>query len=392
MSVINRMLQDLESRRGTVTSQDSLARQIRAVPNRRSTAVWVALLIGVLALIAASLWFAWPRSRVVSAQPNMIVVKRSNPNVVKVVPEKAATTVPPQAEATTVFAAPSDATPIMFSFALKPSLSLGLPGVGVRVAENAPPIVTHTPPKANVIVAAPLPPTAIPPTQTQMATSTPTPTPTATPTPTPVSLPEIRPTPIAPPAVKETTAKQRADNAYAAALTLIQEERGTEAVEQLNTVLQQDPGNSAARQTLAGLLISAKRYDEAQRQLQEGLKIDPAQSSQAMLLARLQVEQGNVAAALATLQRSLPAGAERADYQGFIAALLQREGRHREAIAHYQRALRKVPGSGVWLTGMGISLQAENRVAEAKEAFERARATNSLDAELKAFVDQQLQR
>ena len=379
MSVINRMLQDLESRRGSATSEDGLARQIRAVPNRRATSVWVALGIGVLVLTAALLWLAWPRTRVESVLPSMVVVKRPSPNGMKVAPEKPATTVPRQAEATTVFTAPSDATPIMLSFALKPSLSLGLPGVEVPVVANAMPAVTRTP-KANITVAAPSPPTVIPP------------APTPVPVPLPVPSAEIRPTPVAPTAVKETTAKQRADNAYAAALTMIQEERNAEAAEQLNTVLQQDPGNSAARQTLAGLLIGAKRYDEAQRQLQEGLKIDPAQSSQAMLLARLQVEQGNVASALATLQRSLPAGAGRADYQGFIAALLQREGRHHDAIDHYQRALRKVPASGVWLTGMGISLQAENRVAEAKEAFERARATNSLDPELKAFVDQQLQR
>jgi MSHA biogenesis protein MshN len=125
--------------------------------------------------------------------------------------------------------------------------------------------------------------------------------------------------------------------------------------------------------------------------LQDGLKIDPTQSRQAMLLARLQVEQGNVSAGLATLQRSLPAGADRADYQGFMAALLQREGRNREAIEHYQRALRKAPNSGAWLTGLGISLQSENRLAEARDAFERARASNSLDPELKTFVDQQLQ-
>jgi len=88
----------------------------------------------------------------------------------------------------------------------------------------------------------------------------------------------------------------------------------------------------------------------------------------------------------------LPYAAELPDYQAFLAALLQREGRNKEAIEHYLLALRKVPGSGVWLMGLGISLQAENRQTEAQEAFLRAKASNTLSPDLLAFVEQQLKQ
>jgi MSHA biogenesis protein MshN len=42
--------------------------------------------------------------------------------------------------------------------------------------------------------------------------------------------------------------------------------------------------------------------------------------------------------------------------------------------------------------GLGISLQAENRLAEAQEAFNRAKASHTLSPELQAFVDQQLKQ
>ena len=42
--------------------------------------------------------------------------------------------------------------------------------------------------------------------------------------------------------------------------------------------------------------------------------------------------------------------------------------------------------------GLGISLQAENRTADAHEAFARAKATNTLTPELQAFVEQKLQQ
>lgn len=370
MSVINRMLQDLESRRDSV-GPEGLARQIRAVPNRSHTTRWLLLLAGFVMVTAGLLW-GWLHSRVEPSRASKPTRVRPRPDIVTTAPKVLATTLPAPVIASVVIPTPLAEPPTVPVFGLKPSLSLGLPGVPVPlVANNAPVSVRSS--KANVIVASQSPPVAAP---------------VAAPV---ASIPELRPTPVQPAPVKEITAKQRADNAYAAALTLIQEERTVEAAEQLGAVLQQDPGNSAARQTLSGLLIAAKRYDEAQRLLQDGLKIDPTQSRQAMLLARLQVEQGNVSAGLATLQRSLPAGADRADYQGFMAALLQREGRNREAIEHYQRALRKAPNSGAWLTGLGISLQSENRLAEARDAFERARASNSLDPELKTFVDQQLQ-
>jgi MSHA biogenesis protein MshN len=40
--------------------------------------------------------------------------------------------------------------------------------------------------------------------------------------------------------------------------------------------------------------------------------------------------------------------------------------------------------------GLGISLEAEGRPAEAREAFQRARATGALSVELDRFVEQKL--
>ena len=118
--------------------------------------------------------------------------------------------------------------------------------------------------------------------------------------------------------------------------------------------------------------------------------LDPRQANMAMLLARLQLEHGGNA--LETLQRSLPYAESNADFRALMAGVLQRANRHQDAAEHYQAALRLQPANGVWWMGMGISLQADKRNAEAKAAFQRARDSGNLSAELQGFVERRLQQ
>jgi MSHA biogenesis protein MshN len=187
----------------------------------------------------------------------------------------------------------------------------------------------------------------------------------------------------------QEVAPQRAEGEYRHALSALQDGRMTEALAALEQALKLDPAHDAARQTLVGLLIEAKRTDDAIRHLQTGLALDPRQPSLAMLLARLQIERGG--SGIDTLTRTLPYAGNNADYHAFLAGALQREQRHREAAEQYQAALRGAPANGVWWMGLGMSLQAEKRNAEALEAFQRARASGTLSADLQAFVERRLQ-
>jgi MSHA biogenesis protein MshN len=192
--------------------------------------------------------------------------------------------------------------------------------------------------------------------------------------------------------IKELSPQQRADEEYRRATVLLDQGKSSESIAVLEKALQLDPQHSVARQTLASLLLEGKRHDEAIRALQAGLNLDKSHSGLAMMLARLQVDKGGLRPAIETLQGTLPYAIDRADYQAFLAALLQREGRHKEAAEHYLIALRKSPQNGLWWMGIAISLQGDNRLAEARDAFGRAKAANNLSPELLAFVEQKLQQ
>ena len=421
MSVINRMLQDLEQRK-LDDPDDGFDAQIRSVPTRErhQSGWWAVVLLGGAMVVVGSLWLLrTPTNNSSEAlrTPVPTLAMRPAPARAPVTDGGATVAVginrvpptPPVLAATppTTFASVGQnqlaipSTPEqLLSFQLKPTLTLDPAHLGASTAPvRAAPATSLRSAEKTATAAAPalsaenttLPARGqAPATQVKAVATASTQSSEATLASSNGAVPnaDARPTPTAR-AVKEITPRQRAENDYARALTLIADERPLEAIDVLNGVVQQEPGNFAARQSLVGLLMSAKRFSEAERALQDGLRLDRSQLPLAMLLARLQVEQGDTAAALKTLQMSAAAGADQAEYHGFLAALLQREGRHREAIEQYQQALRRVANSGIWLTGLGISLQAENRQTEAQEAFARAQASKSLSPELRAFVEQQ---
>jgi MSHA biogenesis protein MshN len=189
---------------------------------------------------------------------------------------------------------------------------------------------------------------------------------------------------------RDMTGAQKAESEYRRAMLGLQEGRVAEAIAALEQALKLEPRHDAARQTLVGLLVEAKRPDEAIRLLQNGLTLEPRQPGMAMLLARLQIERGGNG--IDTLMRSLPYAGGNGDYHAFLAGALQRQARHRESAEQYRAALQAVPQQGVWWMGLGISLQADKRDGEAQSAFQRARDSGTLNADLQAFVDRRLQQ
>lgn len=188
--------------------------------------------------------------------------------------------------------------------------------------------------------------------------------------------------------VREQTPRQRAEAEYARGAAALHQGLAQEARAAFEAALQADPSLHAARQALVGVLLDARQQAEAAKLLQEGLQLSPAQSGFAMMLARLQLERGDLDAGVRTLAAGLDHASANADYLAFYAGLLQRQQKHAEAVGLFDRALRLRPNSGVWLLGMGMSLESLGRGDEAQEAFRRARASGNLPPDLQTYADQ----
>ena len=350
MSLINKMLQDLDAR-GTPDGRGDAA-GIRSVPERERGVPRALVFGGAAGLTAAAIALGlvyWKRPPV----PPVLVSVANTP-----LPVAAQLAVPVSVPAPVAAPAPAPAPVATAPVAPEPVLQAG---------ETVAPAKVHAA-EMRRITQQPARPAVAP----------------VVKTPAPAASERIL-------GGKQITPQQRVENEYRRALAQLQDGRVSDAMLALQQTLQLDPRHQGARETLVRLLLEAQRPDDAARQLQLSLALDPKQPAQAMMLARLQLDKANGgAAALDTLMRSLPYAADNGEYHAFLAGVLQREQRYREAAEHYQLALQAAPDNSVWWMGLGIALQADNHPAQARQAFERARGLQTLSPQLQAFVERKL--
>jgi MSHA biogenesis protein MshN len=394
MSLINRMLQDLEARRAAEQEQ-TLLRDVRPLPVRRESSWLRPVATGALLLVLLGGGFVlWQQSqdRAVSVPP------AEPPKPVAVTPP---VPLPPSA--------PIQAAPA-------PAEVVATPAAATAAAPSSPPLepAAQTP---VAVSAAPQPSPAIPPPapigEAQKAV------PAAAEPAKPAAKSEVRgqekddglkvatslapasPKPVKaeppPPAVIEkkvrnVSPRERAESDYRRAQALLGQGRANDALAGFAAALQADPTHVGARVDLVSLLIELQRLPDAQALLEEGLGLSPGQTQLTMRLARIQAERGELRAAAQTLQKAAAASAGHAEFRAFHAAVLQRLTLHKEAITEYQAAVQLAPQAGVWWMGLGISLEAEGRHAEARQAYLKARASGVLSAELDRFVEQKLRQ
>ena len=356
MSLINQMLKDLDQRNATAEGVQPLSGDVRSVmaPRRMSLLLPLALAVA-LAAAGALTWFKFVKP---SLKPEIVA------------PQALAASTPAAAS----FPAASQPMPVVAAAAsipLRLDNSMSTP-VSPAPAKNVGSVSAEEEVVGkNKATAAEEPRAAEVPTREKLA-------------------PKPRDAQAA--AMKVLSPQQRSDNYYRQAVAVMQQGRATEAKEDLRKSLSENPLNHVARQLLVGLLVEDSHQDEAITLLKDGLKLAPDQARYALVLARLQVETGDRQAGMATLESGLPQAGNDAEYHAFLAALLQREERHDAAVEHYLVALKGDPAMPNWLVGIGISLQALGKTADAAEAYARAQESGMLTSDLQQFVDQRLKQ
>ncbi len=185
------------------------------------------------------------------------------------------------------------------------------------------------------------------------------------------------------------TSAQITENTYRRSENLLAQGHPGRARDVLRSALLADPENVSARELLAALLLEQGRQSDAARVLAQGLVLLPQQAGFIYLLARIDAARGATTEAVTLLSRGLPGAGSDANYLALLATLEQRAGKNDEAISLFRRALALRPLDGAWWIGLGISLEAEKQWSSAQQAYSRATLTR-LDPVLQRYAAERL--
>jgi MSHA biogenesis protein MshN len=384
MSVINRMLQELDRRSAIPAAGPSAASAVRPVHGTSGHEwFWRTIAVLMIAAVAWTGWVAyqimWPRDELVTP----LAFKAAEDARVRTgqmkaaqKPKPAAPVVPP------VVAAPPSAPEATPPAATAPVASAATQPVEAPPAAKEP-AAPAPPPKAPAPVAkAPEPVKA--PAQPRLPASTLH----------ALDLPPAKVLALQPRKVerrdRQSGPEELAEREFRRAVDLLKRGRGPEAEAGFAAALAQDPGHRAARQALVALALERGNLEAGRRLLEEGLARDAAQPEFAMTLARIYAERQDYPHAIAVLDASLGAAGASSDYHLLHGAVLQRAGDHARAAGAYRAVLdTQAANAQAWI-GLGISLEALKRRPEAAEAFRRALVAGPVNADLKVFAEQRL--
>lgn len=379
MSLLNKMLHDLEQRRAE-GSAPVVHREIRPLPGVEGGITWVKFgVIGTVILIAAA--FGW--RVIINPSPSPVVVPAAMVATAPVLDIN----LPPLSVAppTTALAAEAPPVPIARPKALEPEI----PVESLRMSDRL-----SLPASNRSVVSATS--SAVKATEAELSSPGNLSTVGVT---APQKLVAL-PAPDAPDRIPGEVsiekrelardARDQAERLYRAGVAQLGQGREQEALATFRAALREYPEHLAARQQIIKMLVDRRSFDLARSELEEGLRRQPRQTAWAMLLARILVDQGKPSGALDLLQRHEIHASGSAEYFGAMAAVLQKLSRYTEAEEKYLRATQLDAANGRWWIGLGMVREAHGKTADARDAYRAAIGTNGLAGELRAFAEDKL--
>lgn len=360
MSLINRMLSDLEERRGgNLRNVDQAIDGLRAAPpaqrprKKRIPPATLAtgLVITALLALCGYLFFSRPPATGVAQTP--MSAPAAAPQITPPVTVPAQPGAGPAPAASPAPASTAPAQPVVIT---------DVPSAA-PVAE--PPAQTPPPPPAETMAATPDTGDAVWP--------EPAPEPVVAPAPAPRQ-----------PMLGKASTEEREE-------PLVETQRpasstGAKPVTDSSfRIAEAAPASTADR---AVALLESGDTAGAEALLREGLAGAPGDAAMAQVLGHILLAQNDARGAVSVLRPAAPALDADPDYHALLAAAEQRSGDHESAARRYRELLTGRPGNGAWLVGLGISLQALGDAGGAADTFLQALADPSLPAPLHDFAMQ----
>lgn len=150
------------------------------------------------------------------------------------------------------------------------------------------------------------------------------------------------------------------------------------------------PERHDLRKRLAVLQYSSEQVPQAENTLRQGIEQDPQRPDFRLMLARLYYQQKRLGQAYGVLQPLSPAVEGHSEYLAFKASMAQQLEYHDDAGAIYSILTMYQPGQAKWWLGLAISMDKQGRFDAARVAYERTAELQQLSVTVDSFVKQRI--
>ncbi|MCS6135583.1 tetratricopeptide repeat protein [Shewanella baltica] len=186
------------------------------------------------------------------------------------------------------------------------------------------------------------------------------------------------------------TPKQLAKKRFTLASEAERDGKLKDAISYYEQTLGFDPSMHEARKQLAALHYGQGQLAKASEVLQQGMLLFPQQLDFALLLARVQQAAGQADLALATLANipdTHPLARQKWMAQSDLA---QKLGQFSVSEQAYRQLLQKEPQQAKWWMGLAYALDSQQQFPQARQAYRTALGHRGLSAQASAFIEQRL--
>lgn len=164
-----------------------------------------------------------------------------------------------------------------------------------------------------------------------------------------------------------------------------------EAAHYLNQLVTLEPTNLPARKKLAALLFAQNQHKSAESVLLEGLDIHSGSAEMRLMLARLYTQNKQINKAHDLLNAFSANALVEPDYVAFRASLADQLSRYASAKSDYLALSQAYPDNSKWWLGLAVTQERLGESNGAMLAYQKANGLNQLSTEVASFVQQRLQ-
>lgn len=363
MSVINKMLQDLDKRQQGHSLSNVTAQQVQYLGRPNSPRTW--WLISLLALLLGGL--------------AVYALQRSERQDTAIAADTPATE---SSHATQS----SHATESNHQLESSPQTSAPIEAITTNTASTAP--------AANDVQATATQATAAQATATKVIDAKPIEAQVTEAQVTDVLVEDVQPKASGQMAVKEVklSPSQLAQKQLALASDAEKQGQLPKAMDHYAKALKLDSSQHGARKQLAALYYGQHELSKAADVLSQGRLLYPQEFEFALLLARVQHAMGDTTAALASLKHIPDSHALARQKWLAQTDLAQQQGQFTLVEQAYRQLLQQEPQQAKWWMGLAYALDSQKQFAEASQAYRSALGYSGLSTQATAFIEQRLQQ